>query len=209
MAVTLGTLKNRILFDTNRDVSTYGDSINKSIVTAISFMQSKYFWNFKKFGQVVIPNGKNSINLPADYQNMITVQFSIGNTLYSLNQGFLNITFEDLIAKFNTTAQVGTPQRYAVFNNVLYVFPLTPGDTTFTVYYYYKDTFLPETDADSSIWFADDTIDLIRLKAMERFYHDTLQSPEIASAYALAFNDFESNFCLKNSNKQQYNMLSV
>lgn len=209
MAVTLGALKNRILFDTNRDSSTYGDSINKSIVTAISFMQSKYFWNFKKFGQVIIPNGKNSINLPDDYQNMITIQFSIGNTLYSLNQGFINTTFEDLIARYNTTAQTGISKIYAVYNNVLYVFPLTAGDTTFTVYYYYKDTFLPATDADSSIWFANDTIDLIRLKAMERFYHDTLQSPEIAAAYALAFNDFESNFCLKNNNKQQYNMLST
>lgn len=209
MAVTLGQLKNRILFDTNRDAGTYGAAVNAAIVTAISYMQNKYFWKFKKSGQVTILNGKNSVQLPDDYQNMLTVQFGIGNTLYSLKQGFLNKSFEDLLALYQTTAQVGVPQWYAIFNNVLYVYPLTPGDTIFNIYYCFRDAFLPATDADSSIWFDSDTVDLIRMKAMELFYQDTLQSTENAEVYASSFKDFEQNFAQNNTNKQQYLMLSV
>ena len=209
MAVTLGQLKTRILFDTNRDAGTYGAAVQAAIVTAISYMQNKYFWKFKKSGQVIIPDRKNSVQLPEDYQNMLTVQFTIGNTLYSLNQSFLNKSFEDLIALFDTTAQVGTPQCYAIFNNVLYVYPLVPGDTTFNIYYCFKDAFLPDNDADTSIWFDSDTVDLIRIKAMELFYQDTLQSPESAAPFSMSFKEFEKNLAQNNNNKQQYNMLSV
>lgn len=218
MAVNFGQLIQQILDDTNRDASTllngsgtstYKTAVGRAIVTAIKYMESNLYWAFRKNAVVTILDQTDSISLPPDFSSLITIQFSIGNTLYSLREGFTNVTFEDLLSYYNNSAEQGIPRKYAVFNNTLYVYPLASGDTPFTIYYYEKDEFYPAVDEDTSIWFSDETVDLVRMKAMERFYHDTLQSSEIANTYALAVVDFEKNLMRKNNLRQNYNTLSI
>jgi hypothetical protein len=218
MAVNFGQLIQQILDDTNRDASTllngsgtstYKTAVGRAIVTAIKYMESSLYWAFKKNAVVTILDQENSVSLPADFSSMITVQFTIGNTLYSLREGFTNQTFEDLLAYYNNTAEQGIPRKYAVFNDRMYIYPLASGDTDFTIYYYEKDEFYPAVDEDTSIWFSDATVDLVRMKAMERFYHDTLQSPELAGTYTNAVADFERNLMRKNNLRQTYNTLSI
>lgn len=218
MAVNFGQLIQQILDDTNRDASTllngsgtstYKTAVGRAIVTAIKYMESNLYWAFTKNAVVTIPDQADSVSLPADFSSLITIQYDVGNTLYSLQQGFSSVTFEDLISYYNNTAEQGLPRKYAIFNNTLYVYPLASGDTDFTVYYYEKDEFYPAVDEDTSIWFSDETVDLVRMKAMERFYHDTLQSPELASTYNNVASDFESNLMRKNNLRQNYNTLSI
>lgn len=218
MAVTFGALIEQILEDTNRDggsllngssSNTYKTAVQRAIITAIKYMESSLYWAFKTSAVLTIPAAQNNVALPADFSSIITIQFNIGNTLYSLNQGFLNITFEDLIALYKNTAQTGISTKYALFNNTLYVFPTVGADTTFTVWYYQKDEFYPVGDNDTSIWFNDETVDIVRMKAMERFYHDTLQSPELSTSYSLAVVDFEKNLMRKNNQRQVYNTMSI
>jgi len=218
MAVNFGELINQILEDTNRDGSTflngsnsdtYKTAVGRAIVTAIKYVESSLYWAYKTSAQVTINKALNSVALPADFSSIITIQFNIGTTLYSLQQGFLNISFEDLISLFQNAAETGIPAKYALFNNTLYVYPTVGANTTFTIYYYQKDVFYPEADGDTSIWFGDETIDLVRMKAMERFYHDTLQSSEIANTYSIAVVDFEKNLMRKNNQRQNYNIMSI
>jgi len=218
MAVTFGALIDQILEDTNRDgatllngslSSTYRTAVGRAIVTAIKYVESSLYWAYKTNTNVTITTALNSIALPPDFSSIITVQFNIGNSLYSLRQGFLNITFEDLIALYQNSAETGIPRQYALFNNTLYVYPTVGADTVFTVWYYQKDITYPVTDSDTSIWFGDETVDLVRMKAMERFYHDTLQSSEIANTYSLAVIDFEKNLMRKNNQRQNYNVMSI
>jgi hypothetical protein len=218
MAVTFGELIEQILEDTNRDgstllnplsASTYKTAVGRAIITAIKYLESSLYWAYKTSAQFTITTALNSMALPADFSSIITVQFNIGNSLYSLRQGFLNITFEDLIALYQNTGETGIPRQYALFNNTFYVYPTVGADTTFTVYYYQKDVFYPDADDDTSIWFGDETVDLVRMKAMERFYHDTLQSSEIASTYSNAAMDFERNLMRKNNQRQNYNIMSI
>lgn len=219
MAVNFGELIQWILDDTNRDastllnggvsISTYKTAVGRAIVTAIKYMESSLYWAFKKSSVITILNQQNSTPLPADFSSMVTVQFNIGSTLYSLRQGFVDRTFPDLLSYYNNNAEQGTPKGFAIFNDTFYVYPLTSGDTVFTIFYYQKDEFYPAIDTDTSIWFSDETVDLVRMKAMERFYHDTLQSPEIANTYSLAVVDFEKNLMRKNNLRQNYNTLSI
>jgi len=218
MAITFGNLATQILEDTNRDGSTllngaasntYETAVKRAIITAIKYMENSLYWAFKSSAQVTITKGTKSIPLPADFLGLITVQFEVSSGLYSLREGFLNIPFEDLIALYNNKGEQGIPAKYAIFNNVLYVYPLVSADTTFTVYYYQKDTFYPVNDDDRSIWFSDETVDAVRLKAMERFYHDTLQAPEIAQTYALSALDFEKDLMRKNNTRQNYPIMST
>lgn len=220
MAITFGDLTQQILEDANRDPSTllngaasggdtYKTAVQRAIVTAIKYMESDLFWAFKQNAVITVLDQTNSISLPADFQSMITAQFNVGNTLYSLRQGFTNATFEDLLSYYNNNAEQGIPKKYAVYNNTFYIYPLASGDTDFTIYYYQKDIFYPVNDNDVSIWFSDATVDLVRMKAMERFYHDTLQSYEIAQTYSMAVADFERNLMRKNNLRQNYNIMSV
>jgi hypothetical protein len=218
MAVTFGDLIEQILEDTNRDGSTllngsasatYKTAVGRAIVTAIKYLESSLYWAYKTSTNVTITTALNSVALPPDFSSIITVQFNIGNSLYSLRQGFLNITFEDLIALYQNSAETGIPRQYALFNNTLFVYPTVGADTIFTVWYYQKDITYPVTDSDTSIWFGDETVDLVRMKAMERFYHDTLQSSEIANTYSLAVVDFEKNLMRKNNQRQNYNTMSI
>jgi outer membrane protein assembly factor BamB len=217
MAVNFGELIQQILDDTNRDastllnggVATYKTAVGRAIVTAIKYMESSLYWAFKTSSVVTILDTQFSTPLPADFNSMVTVQFNIGNVLYSLREGFTDVTFPNLIAFYNNNAQQGIPNKYSIYDNTLYIFPLASGDTDFTLYYYQKDIFYPVVDSDTSIWFSDETVDLVRMKAMERFYHDTLQSSEIATTYSLAVIDFEKNLMRKNNLRQNFNTLSI
>jgi len=217
MAVNFGQLIQQILDDTNRDastllnggISTYKTAVGRAIVTAIKYMESSLYWAFKTSSVVTILDTEYSTALPADFSSLVAIQFSIGNTLYSLRQGFVNETFPDVLSYYDNNAEQGIPKKYALYDNRLYVYPLASGDTDFTIYYYQKDIFYPAVDEDTSIWFADETVDLVRMKAMERFYHDTLQSSEIANTYSLAVIDFEKNLMRKNNLRQNNNVLSI
>jgi len=219
MAVNFGQLIQQILDDTNRDASTllnggvststYKTAVGRAIVTAIKYMESALYWAFKTTSTITILDQEFSTSLPADFSSLVAVQFSIGNTLYSLRQGFINDTLPQVLAYYDNSAEQGVPKKYAIFNDTFYIFPLASGDTVFTLYYYQKDVFYPSVDEDTSIWFNDETVDLVRMKAMERFYHDTLQSPELATTYSLAAIDFEKNLMRKNNLRQNNNVLSI
>lgn len=220
MAVTFGDLINQILEDTNRDPSTllngaasggdtYKTAVQRAIVTAIKYLESNPYFQFKQVAVITVADQNNNIALPADFQSLITVQFTIGNVQYGTRQGFTNITFEDLLSYYNNNAEQGTPKKYAIYNNTFYIYPLASGDTDFTIYYTQKDVFYPTNDNDTSIWFSDATVDMVRMKAMERFYHDTLQSPEIAATYSAALTDFLQNLMQKNNLRQNYNIMSI
>lgn len=206
---TLGTLTAEILFNTNRDES-FAPAVKEALRTAIRYMESNYFWQFKKTADLIIQEGENNVGLPPDFCNMITARYLWNGSYYSIYQGFLNGNFPDVISTFaNPTSQQGQPSRYALFGNTLYVNTYMSGDTPITIYYYYKDEFYPTTDFDTSIWFDDNVVDATKLKAMERFYHDTLQSFDNAQTYRDAFNDFMKSLMIKNNYRQTFNKLSI
>lgn len=237
MAVTMGQLTAQILTDTNRDSQTldpnfgediplYPAAIQRAILTAIKYMESRFFWMFRTSATIEISQGTNFVDLPSDFNNLDFAQYNIGSVIYTRKTGFINVTFEDLFNYYNSANDCGIPRRYAIKSDIengqivnrFYIYPNVqaslPNPQAFTVWYYYKDAVYPTVDGSlnndtTSIWFNDATVDLVRMKAMERFYHDTLQAPDLAANYTQFVTQFENNLSMKNQNKQLYNMLSV
>jgi hypothetical protein len=209
MAVTLGALADRIQIETNQDGTEFRDGIKRAIVTAIKFMEAKFVWLFYKTSTVTILAGGNAVDLPDDFARLVDVKFAIGTVLYGKNQGFIGVPFPDLNGYFSNTDTTGIPLKYSIYGNQLYIYPLTDSDIDFTVNYNYKDSFYPADDADSSIWFNDETVDCVRYKAEEIFYRDMLQSLEMSLPYQAAFKEWEANLIEKNTNRQIFNELSI
>ena len=72
-----------------------------------------------------------------------------------------------------------------------------------------KDQTILATIRTKGVWFNDQTIDVVRNKALEVFYRDTLQSPEIANSYVPIYQDYSAALSAKNNKRQVFNILSV
>ncbi len=205
MTVTLGDLTNEILAITNRDSANYTTFVQNSIVTAINYMQSEHPYAYEKISTITITDGNNAAILPADFSSLIYAEYSLDGTIYNSRTGFLNVSYPVLLSYYTSLNNVGIPTKYAIYGGSFYVYPYTNGDTTFTLSYYYTDTFTPAVPTDTSIWFGYLTLDCIRSKAIENFYRYALQTPDVAEAYATDFNRFLQNLRQSN-NAQIYNM---
>lgn len=209
MAENFGQVKQWILYQTNKDGSDFDYGVSSAIQSAIIFMESNYNWLFQTTTQLTIAAGQNATNLPEDFAQLIDLQYYIGNVLYGSRSGFVQIPFIDLNALVNSTAESGYPQKYALFNDQVYVYPATSSSTNLLIHYQYKDEFYPTNNSDASIWFGDQTIDCIRFKALELFYRTTLQSPDVADKYFNTFTIFENALVAKNNNRSVNQLLSI
>lgn len=215
MAATLGDLKTRILYETNKNGSDFDYGVTNAIVTAIKYMEMEHPWVFSKGATITILTGTNSVALPADFNQLLDAKYSIPNTatgitiLYGAMQGFTSMTYPDLNAMIWSTGETGFPTRYAVWGNQFFVYPYTNTAVPITINYNYKDSFYPAVNNDESVWFNDQTIDVVRNKALEVFYRDTLQSPEIANSYVPIYQDYSAALSAKNNKRQVFNILSV
>jgi hypothetical protein len=218
MATTLGSLAIQILNDTNRDAGaflnpgnpqTYQDAVQNAIVTAIKYLEYDYYWLFKKLNTITILQNSNVTALPVDFGMLINAGYSLNGGLYNQRQGFLPMPYDELTSLFWNTSSTGYPTKYSILANNFYVFPYCSANTVFNLTYYYKDVTYPVNPEDTSIWFNDLTVDLVRMIAMQRFYKDTLQTPEIADTYDKDIAMFQAGLMRQNNNRQVSNVMSI
>jgi hypothetical protein len=209
MAGNLLDLRTRILYETNKSGSDFTYGANNAIVTAIIHMEQKHPWVFAKTGQIIIPANTNVGSLPADFNQLLDAQFINGTGLWGSRQGFTIMSYDDLFNLFRNTNEEGFPRKYAVYGDQLYVYPYTNTAITININYNFTDAFYPANDTDTSVWFNNETIDAVRNKALEIFYRDTLQSPEIADTYVPIFMDYSNNLSRKNNKRLVFNKLSI
>ncbi len=196
---TLGELQQRILYETNRDINTYGLGVNNAILSAIKYLEFNHPWLFQKQTSFTIPQYDNSAVLPSDFSSVIALNYIQGTQVYGLREGFQGITYAELSDYYNLTNQIGQPMKWALYNQNVYIYPKAQSDIVFNLIYNYKDATYPTNPTDTSIWFSYDTIDMCRYKALEIFYRDTLQAPEIAQRYYAAYADFQKNLITRNN----------
>jgi hypothetical protein len=219
MAGTLGDLKTRILYETNKSGADFDFGVTNAIVTAIIYMEQNHPWMFVKQAFFTIDAGTNFFTFPDDFNELIDAKYAVVSppfpaplssyVYYGVRQGFTAIPFDDLNSLFNNGAENGLPTKYATLGNLFYVYPLAASDTPVLITYRYKDAVYPEANNEVSIWFNDQTIDALRNKALEIFYRDTLQSPDLANSYIPIVEDYINTIKRKNSSKTVYNILSI
>jgi hypothetical protein len=219
VAGTLGDLKTRILYETNKSGADFDYGVTNAIVSAIIYMEQHHPWMFVKQAFFTIDAGTNFFTFPADFNELIDAKYAIVSppfpaplssyVYYGVRQGFTPLPYDDLNSLFTNGGQTGYPTQYATLGNIFYVYPITSSDTPVLITYHYKDEVYPEANNEVSIWFGDQTIDALRNKALEIFYRDTLQSPEIANTYVAIYQDYIDTIKRKNSSKTIYNILSI
>lgn len=209
MVTTFGELQQRILYETNKTAQDFSYGVKNAIRTAIIYFEAQHPWLFSKSAVITVSADTNYANLPVDFNQINNVLFNINGVTYNQSNGFVQITYSDLLNLLGGVSNVGLPLKYAIWNEQLFIYPVTESDQDFTVYYYYKDSSLPSNDNDISIWFNDETIDALRNKALEIFYRDTLQSAEIADTYVPIYQDYIRNLQTRNNRKAMFNRLSI
>lgn len=209
MAATLGDLKTRILYETNKSGADFDYGVTNAIVTAIKYMEQLHPWVFSKTAIITILATTNAIDLPEDFNRLLDAKYSIGSCIYGSRQGFVSIPYDELFNLMTSTAQTGYPLKYAIYGQQFIVYPITSSDTPITINYNYKDSTYPAVNSDTSVWFNDQTIDAVRNKALEIFYRDTLESPEIANSYVPIFQDYSAVLKSKNNKRMVFNLLSI
>lgn len=209
MTDTLGSLKTQILAITARDLAGYGDFAQAGILSAIKYMETEHPYVLQKSGNVTVVADTNSISLPADFNQLIYVNYNIGGVLYNVPIGFQQVTYPEFLSLYATTTDTGNPSKYAMYNQSLYIYPYCSSDVEYTLTYYYTDAAYPEIDSDTSVWFNNATIDCVRTKAIEWFYRFPLESPQLADSYLITFQDFLRNLREKNNTKRYFNRLSI
>lgn len=209
MVTTLGQLKTRILYETNKTSQDFEQGVQNAIVSAIIYMESEHPWLFTKTSTVTVGANTNATSLPDDLNQLISATFNLDGANYTERTGFVWVPYDELITYFGNTGDTGIPLKYSNFQELFYIYPITASDQDFTLIYHYKDEFYPNNDSDISIWFNDQTIDLVRTKALEIFYRDTLQSSEIADTYVPVYQDYVRNLQIKNNKRNVFNRLSI
>jgi hypothetical protein len=168
---------------------------------------------------VVIAGSANIIPLPDDFSSVIAFNYIWGYQVFGLREGFQGVTYAELSDYYNLITQTGQPMKWAILNNNIYIYPSISlaqipnnppiNQPIFNLIYNYKDVVYPSAPNDVSIWFGNNTVDMCRYKALEVFYRDTLQSPEIGMQYASAFNDFQKNLITRNNYRSVSNLLTI
>jgi hypothetical protein len=208
MADTFGTLKNRILSDSKRD-SSYLAPIGDAIVSAIRRYEHMRIWLNSARTSLTLTSTSDSVALPSDLKaiNSIKLIDSTG-TVYSEGHGFNQMTLIELEEiQYISPKPTQRPDSWAVEGLTLYVDSLADADYTIILSYFKKDASYPSADSDTSIWFADEAIEMIRYQAMAIFEDDHLHNQERAMVYQGKAELLQAR--LETENTKRYGKLSL
>lgn len=208
MADTFGTLKNRILSDSKRD-SSYLAPIGYAIVSAIKRYEHMRIWLNSARDTLTLNSGDDTVALPTDLKaiNSIKLIDSTGQ-VYSEGYEFDQMTLIELEeTQYISPKPTQRPRKWAVENLTLYVDSLADDDYTVIISYFKKDASYPSADGDTSIWFADEAIEMIRYQAMAIFEDDHLHNYDRAAIYREKAAALQSR--LEAENTKRYGKLSL
>jgi hypothetical protein len=229
MALTFGQMTSQILSETYRDAS-FSTQVQNAIVSAIKELEIEELFINSKFALIPVLPRTNVVPLPADFISVLQLNLLIGTgtspdgsppspppppplqpgtySVINASSGFSECTFYDLQTYRYQFWENGTPGRWALFGNDLYLHPWADNYYWIDMWYYYRDNY-PVYPQDTSIWLDDFTQDVTRYKARGIFYRDSLQSPELAASEFEKAGVALSQLRLRNSQRSTINNLSM
>lgn len=216
MADTLGTLTSQILFEIERDSTTYTLPVQRAILSALNYIEEEAYWLLEKMDTITVLNSQNFTALPADFNQLMDVTYLFGERFYGMAQGFKVVNWPDYLT-FRDIIYDSQPKKASIWGDNFYIYPYADGNIPFQMYYYYTDATRPDIDSATglfppsyvSVWFDRKTVDIVRYKALEIIYRDVLITPELALPYKQAYDEFLDNLIIKNNQRQNINILSV
>lgn len=161
--------------------------IDDAIRSAIRLYEGRPFWFLHELTTVTLASGNSTVSLPSNFGARDTFRVRVNGTYYGQGDGFDYMDFATLNAYHRKTLNDGQPRLCGILGSTLYVDVNADADYTIEVAYYKKDTTLPQTDTDTSVWLSEGQ-DVIRSAAMAIMADETLEYPEskVAQFYARA-----------------------
>lgn len=179
-------------------VDTEKDAIISGFVrTALRQLQKKRYWFLLKRTNLTLVSGGSSVTLPSDYSTIKTIHLIKNNNIYTQNNGFDIVNYDDFYADYLTTSEVptGYPCACTILDNnseKAILFDKSPSSNLIVpITYYAQDTTLPTSSSDISIWF-DEGFDLVRALTQllyQRYsQNDTAAATDEVTFYTQALN---------------------
>lgn len=207
MAVTLEVLRTRILNETERDL-TFGPYVDNAIRTAITFHQDTFYYLFEDQTNLTLLANTDRVALPNTCYQISNAYYFFNGYKRSRDNGFfMPASYKELINMVWPENYTAYPQFWSVYQTWFVVSPTADQNYTITIDYMKQDASLPMEDTDTSIWFDDKVVDLIRQYAMATFFHDTLQDYQSASANFARHAVMRQNLISRYNQRLQNNIL--
>lgn len=204
-----------ILAQTYRDAS-FTNAVQNAIVSAIKEVETNQLFINTAFAQLTLPANQNFTALPEDFISVLELQLvsninnQPGQVVLTAAGGFREMTYWELLTyQPIIEAASGNPYGWALWGNNIYVTPYPQTLFYLNLFYYKRDGYYPVNRNDTSIWLDDFTQDVTRYTARGIFYRDSLQSPELASSDFAKAQDALAKLKLRNSQRENINVLSM
>ncbi len=207
MAVTLLTMRNRILNDSERDSSTFSTYVDQKIVAAIKFYERKgRFWFLESNStSLTLASSATTTTLPSNFSKLIRVRVLQDGVYISDPVGLEMVSYDELKRRAVDTNLSRAPFYCAIYGrNTLKFYPKADQEYTLDVDYILKDASYPSGDADTSVWMDNESEDLIYYKASAGFWGDVLHDETKRQEFeTLAGREW--NELIKANNNREYN----
>lgn len=176
---TFGTMTSRIADEMLRSDLT--SQIQSAIQSAIRHYSGTRFWfneatatTADGFGPTA--SGTEYYSLPTDFQAVDTITATISDVYQLVPESFNEIDRIQQSASYHT----GQPWKYAIYRQMLRLYPIPDGTYTLRINYVKSLTAL-SADADTNAWMTDGE-ELIRCRAKRDVYIHVLEDQRMAEA---------------------------
>lgn len=171
---TYGQVQTRIRGDLNRG-SQYDVRIRQAIIDAIQFYQSRRFTFNTKRAEASLTADAEYITLPTDFIEVDYLRIQDNNEYDPLRE----VTYHWIEDHRRNTAYTSRPEKYAVQNKELRLWPVSDSAYTLTISYVYELSEISQsaTDGATNAW-TNEAEELVRLHAMSDVLRHRIRGPE-------------------------------
>jgi hypothetical protein len=139
--------------------------IDSQIRTAIRQLQGKQYWFLEKIGAVALSVGVTSVAAPTDYSILGSASIVYNGRRYSEYSGeFAIMSYEDLENEYLYNSPVSNkayPDAMAIVGSTFYLSHTTTEASSLSLRYFKKDVSLPINTSDTSVFFGDESLDVV------------------------------------------------
>lgn len=179
-------VKSRLMItNTTEDVR-----VDSEIRAAIRQLMGKPYWFLEKIGTLALSVGALSVVAPTDFSILGSASILQGGRRYSQASGeFSVIKYDELESCYLYRSPLPNkeyPDAMAVVKNTFYFSHILSQAATLSLRYFVKDVTLPINNSDESVFFGDESIDVV-ISLAQAMFEARAQGQQVDSTVANSF----------------------
>lgn len=177
-------VKSRLMItNTTEDVR-----VDSEIRAAIRQLMGKPYWFLEKIGTLALSVGVSSVVAPTDFSILGSASILQGGRRYSDDE-FLLMKYDILESCYLYTSpppSASRPVAMAILQNIIYFSHTLTQSSTLSLRYFVKDVTLPINNSDESVFFGDESIDVV-ISLAQAMFEARAQGQQVDSTVANSF----------------------